>query len=429
MSRFGTRARRGWDEEDESDDDDLFIIAGLLEGSRRNKRKKKFRGSLPGRRKVPRNISEGHNRIYLDYFTDQCVYSEKHFRRRFRMSRSLFLRIVDAVESHDDYFRQKPDAIGTLGASPIQKVVAAIRMLAYGISADFLDEYVRMGESTIIECLKHFVKAVVEVFGEEYLRAPNAQDTARLLAINSARGFPGMLGSVDCMHWKWDKCPVGWRGAYEGKEDGPTMILEAVASQDLWIWHAFFGLPGSLNDINVLRRSPLFQSLTSGMAPQVEYMVNGNKYTMGYYLADGIYPAWATFVKAFQHPQGNKKIHFTMAQEAARKDVERAFGVLQARFAIVRGPARMWHKEDLWYIMQACVVLHNMIIEGERDEEDDFNYHQEGVPVLQPMDYQRRNPLVLEDFLKIHDEIEDRSSHERLRDDLVEHLWAIHSSS
>jgi len=26
------------------------------------------------------------------------------------MSRSLFLRIVDAVESHDDYFRQKPDA-------------------------------------------------------------------------------------------------------------------------------------------------------------------------------------------------------------------------------------------------------------------------------------------------------------------------------
>jgi hypothetical protein len=45
-------------------------------------------------------------------------------------------------------------------------------MLAYGISANFLDEYVRMGESTIIECLKHFVKAVIEVFGEEYLSPP-----------------------------------------------------------------------------------------------------------------------------------------------------------------------------------------------------------------------------------------------------------------
>jgi hypothetical protein len=69
-----------------------------------------------------------------------------------------------------------------------------------------------------------------------------------------------------------------------------------------------------------------------------------------------------------------------------------------------------------------------MIIEDERDEKDDFNYHQEDIPVLQLVDYQRRNPLVLEDFLKIQDEIEDRSSHERLRDDLVEHLWAIHSS-
>jgi hypothetical protein len=66
MSRFGTRARRWWDEEDESDVDDLFIIAGLLEGSKRNKRKKKFRGSLPGRCKVPRDISGGHNRIYQD---------------------------------------------------------------------------------------------------------------------------------------------------------------------------------------------------------------------------------------------------------------------------------------------------------------------------------------------------------------------------
>jgi hypothetical protein len=101
-------------------------------------------------------------------------------------------------------------------------------------------------------------------------------------------------------------------------------------------------------DINVLNRSPLFQSLTSGTAPQVEYMVNGNKYTMGYYLADGIYPFWTTFVKAFQSPQGNKKVHFTRAQEAVRKDVERAFGVLQSRFAMVRGPARWWSKEDLW---------------------------------------------------------------------------------
>jgi hypothetical protein len=109
-----------------------------------------------------------------------------------------------------------------------------------------------------------------------------------------------------------------------------------------------------------------------------------------------------------------------------RKDVERAFGVPQARFAIVRGPARFWSKQQLWYIMQACVVLHNMIIEGERDEEDDFDYHQD-IPVLEPKDYEHRDPILIEEFLNIHEEIEDKSLHERLRDDLVEHLWALHS--
>jgi hypothetical protein len=41
------------------------------------------------------------------------------------MSKALFLQIVAAIESHDDYFYQKLDALGILGASPIQKAVGA----------------------------------------------------------------------------------------------------------------------------------------------------------------------------------------------------------------------------------------------------------------------------------------------------------------
>jgi hypothetical protein len=46
--------------------------------------------------------------------------------------------------------------------------------------------------------------------------------------------------------------PPGKNPQYRGKEKEPTVILEAVATHDLWIWHAFFGLPGTLNDITVL---------------------------------------------------------------------------------------------------------------------------------------------------------------------------------
>jgi hypothetical protein len=83
---------------------------------------------------------------------------------RFRMSKPLFRRIMNAVEAHDHYFVQKRDAAGVLGLSCFQKVTVALCMLTYGVSADATDEYIRIGESTALESLRKFVAAVVELF-------------------------------------------------------------------------------------------------------------------------------------------------------------------------------------------------------------------------------------------------------------------------
>ena len=149
------------------------------------------------------------------------------------MSRSLFLCIKSNLEEKDEYFVQKRNATGLLGLSSLQKMTAALRMLAYGVAADFTDEYVRIGESTAIECLKKFVEAIVNIYSIEYLRSPNSNDIARLLRVGESCGFLGMLGSIDCMHWKWKNWPLGWKGQYTGHSREPTIILEAVASYDL----------------------------------------------------------------------------------------------------------------------------------------------------------------------------------------------------
>ncbi|XP_039022208.1 uncharacterized protein LOC120154573 [Hibiscus syriacus] len=144
------------------------------------------------------------------------------------------------------------------------------------------------------------------------------------------------------------------------------MHLITVVDYDLWIWHAYFGMPGANNDINVLETSNLFSNLAIGIAPPAHYIICGKEYNMGYYLADGIYPKWATLVQTIHEPIGPKKKYFATKQEACRKDAEHAFGVLQSRFAIVANPARFWSKNDLKDIMTTCIIMHNMIIEDER---------------------------------------------------------------
>jgi hypothetical protein len=86
------------------------------------------------------------------------------------------------------------------GLSALQKCVAVIRILAYDLPANVVDEYVCIGESTTRESLNHFCAAVITIFGQQYLRAPTSDDIARILQINEQRGWPGMLGSIDCMH-------------------------------------------------------------------------------------------------------------------------------------------------------------------------------------------------------------------------------------
>jgi hypothetical protein len=109
---------------------------------------------------------------------------------------------------------------------------------------------------------------------------------------------------------------------FTGRGKHPSMILEAVASYDFWIWHEYFGMPSSCNDINVFHRSNLFERHLNGGTPPVSFSVNGHTHNMGYYLAYGIYPDCPAFVKTIWNPYDVRTRHFATIQGSARKDIE-----------------------------------------------------------------------------------------------------------
>ena len=114
-----------------------------------------------------------------------------------------------------------------------------------------------------------------------------------------------------------------------------SVVLEVVTNYDLWIWHAFFGMTGAHNDINVLQRSSVSTGLADGQAPECNYVMYGHYYDKGYYLADVIYPTYSTIFKTICQPCWCGK------EESAQKDVKRALGVLQAGLRLSR--TRLYH--------------------------------------------------------------------------------------
>jgi hypothetical protein len=120
-------------------------------------------------------------------------------------------------------------------------------------------------------------------------------------------------------------------------------------------------------------------------------------------------------------PGDEKKKHFASRQEACRKDVERCFGVLQARFAIIRNPCRQWSMNIIADIMFACYILHNMILDDEQDVPGLEN-------ILAPEfggNVPLRRGLSFEELATSTSEIENKDTHYGLRGDLIEHLWAL----
>ncbi|XP_056863976.1 uncharacterized protein LOC130511135 [Raphanus sativus] len=149
---------------------------------------------------------------------------------------------------------------------------------------------------------------------------------------------------------------------------------------------------------------------------------------MAYYLTDGFYPKWSTFIQSIPLHQGLKAELFAEIQESARKDVKRAFRVLQSRFAIVKNPALLWDKEKIGKIMRTCVILHNMIVENEQNtytlsDTSEFESGESSkssqVEISQPMD----SPSNFVNRHGIQAQIRDQQKYDRLKADLVENIW------
>ncbi|KAF8396702.1 hypothetical protein HHK36_018329 [Tetracentron sinense] len=268
-------------------------------------------------------------------------------------------------------------------------------MLAYGIPADAMDEYVRIGESTSIKYLKRFCLGIITVYEEEYLRSPTEADICRLIVrLRGIDNTPNIYMNQQLYSRQWPRMTCGYDMLFLaclGLTTISTFLIGLICSLSL------------RKDVPLL---PTIPSMTTNTP-------------------------WDTILRMVSTLKGNprpnnfstSRIEETTICNHARgmsEGCEKGIWGAPSTFCYCAGPARFWSLEDLGYIMKTCIILHNMIIKDERDDFLDDEY--DGMEVRPPVQVLREPTLPFTEFIARHHMIRSSAVHHTLHNDLIEHF-------
>lgn len=189
----------------------------------------------------------------------------------------------------------------------------------------------------------------------------------------------------------WKNCPGSLRGQYHNTKEGKlaTIAVEAYKDRDLYVSHWFACRCGTNNDKTLLEESPVFNSILNGMYDiklLTDYRLHRRApiTRVGYFFVNGICPRWTICARLVHSLANRKEKQYKKIQEALRKNIESAFGVIQARFEVMRKESFIWYKKNVAKVSKVCVIIHYMLVpmNQERLFAEDLQTEAQGANII-----------------------------------------------
>lgn len=125
----------------------------LLMPTRRISEKRRFWGFFPGKRaNIQRHPDVAARDIIEACFKEPDDRTEADFRRRYRITREVNIKITRRISEHDPFFQGNADAFEKPGIPMKNKFAAAFEMQSYGSLAHHSERWLKLSETAILKC-------------------------------------------------------------------------------------------------------------------------------------------------------------------------------------------------------------------------------------------------------------------------------------
>ncbi|XP_062572623.1 putative nuclease HARBI1 [Saccostrea cucullata] len=165
--------------------------------------------------------------------------------------------------------------------------------------------------------------------------------------------FPNTVGAIDCTHIRM-KAPTIDEHLYVNRKNYHSINIQGVHVCDstLKILNIVARWPGSTHDAFIWSNSELKRLFVNGTISE------------GWLLGDSGYPLRPWLLTPVLNPNSQAEERYNTSHILTRNVIERAFGVLKARFRCLdsSGGTLLYSPDKVCKIFVATAVLHNMCI-------------------------------------------------------------------
>lgn len=232
------------------------------------------------------------------------------------------------------------------------QVLTCLRFLAKG---DYLSEIADIhGISKSSGCL--IVHRVIDAICTKLknIKFPTATEDLKKIKMEfyKVAHFPNVIGAIDGTQIPIQGMSSDDEHLYICRKGFHSINVQAVVKPDLRFTNAVCKFPGSTHDAYILSSSSLpecISNLTAG----------------GWLLGDSGYPLKEWLMTPINNPKTGQEERYNSAHCRTRNVVERAFGVLKARFRCLHktGGCLPYKPSKCTRIIECAMRLHNLAIE------------------------------------------------------------------